>query len=155
MSSSHLLDDHSLLQSAEAVENARRRLGGLAGFLDSVARVPGTEIRVGADVLLNLIPGLGMMVSKGFSAYLIFEARRLGVPTATLLRMAGNVGIDLVIGAIPIVGWVGDAFFRANIRNMALLSDHFDGTQPRPSRFASKPRSMFEAAQAPIVESVR
>jgi hypothetical protein len=109
---------------------ARARLEAIARLLDSRWRVPGTGIRFGLDAALNFIPGLGTIASKGVSAYLILEARRLGVPTGTLLRMIGNVGLDAVISAVPLAGWVGDAFFRANLRNMALLRAHLD----RPRR---------------------
>jgi hypothetical protein len=105
---------------------ARERLEALARMLDSAVRIPGTSIRIGADAALNLIPGLGTLAAKGLAGYLIFEARRIGVPTRTLLRMAGNVGIDAAISAIPVLGWFGDVFWRANTRNIALLSDHLD-----------------------------
>jgi hypothetical protein len=111
-------------------DEARARLDALARFLDSAVRVPGTNVRFGADALLNLIPGVGTLTSKGMSAYLIWEARRLGVPAGTILRMAANVGIDFVISAVPVVGWVGDVFYRSNLRNMALLREHLDHTHP-------------------------
>ena len=113
----------------------RVRLDTLARFLDSAVRVPGTNIRFGADALLNLIPGIGTLTSKGMSAYLIWEARRLGVPTGTLLRMVGNVGVDFAISAVPVIGWVGDVFYRSNLRNMALLRDHLDRVHPEPNTF--------------------
>jgi hypothetical protein len=64
------------------------------------------------------------VVSTAISAYLIWEARRLGVSAGTLLRMIGNVGLDALISAVPLAGSVGDVFFRANLRNMALLRRH-------------------------------
>ena len=108
-------------------QEALARLDALARVLDSALRVPGTDIRFGADALLNVVPGVGTLVAKGLASYLILEARRHGVPTAPLLRMAGNVGLDLAIGLVPVVGWFGDAFFRANRRNMALLRRHLEG----------------------------
>jgi hypothetical protein len=105
---------------------ARDRLAALARMLDSAVRIPGTGIRVGADAVLNLIPGVGTAVSKGLSGYLVYEARRLGVPTGTLMRMLGNVGIDFLIGLVPLIGWAGDVFYRANTKNMALLREHLD-----------------------------
>ncbi|SCZ07279.1 DUF4112 domain-containing protein [Microvirga guangxiensis] len=118
--------------SYRAVET-RARLDALARLLDSAIRVPGTNIRFGADALLNLVPGVGLLTSKGMSAYLIWEARRLGVPLPTLLRMVGHVGVDFVISAIPVVGWVGDAFYRSNLRNMDLLRRHLDKAHPMAS----------------------
>ncbi len=107
-------------------ESVRKRVEAIARLLDSRWRVPGTRIRFGADAALNLLPGLGLVASKGVSAYLILEARRLGVPTGRLLRMVGNVGVDALIIAMPLAGWIGDVFFRANLRNMALLRQHLD-----------------------------
>ena len=121
--------DVSVLSSRDA-EDCRARLDALARLLDSAVRIPGTQVRVGADALLNVLPGVGTLAAKGLSAYLIWEARRLGVPSWTLARMAGNVGVDLVISSIPVVGWVGDAFYRANLRNMALLRAHLDRVHP-------------------------
>ncbi len=100
------------------------RLEAIADLLDSRWRIPGTGIRFGADALLSLLPGLGPVVSTVISGYLIWEARRLGVSTGTVLRMIGNVGLDGLISAVPVAGSVGDVFFRANRRNMALLRRH-------------------------------
>ena len=125
----------SLAQSSsEAVreKDVRKRLEAIARVLDSRWRIPGTGIRFGADAALNLLPGLGLLASKGVSAYLILEARRLGVPTGTLVRMIGNIGIDALISAVPLAGWVGDVFFRANLRNMALLREHLDRNHSLP-----------------------
>ena len=108
----------------------RARLDVLARFLDSAIRVPGTNVRFGADVLLNLLPGIGTLTSKGMSAYLIWSARRVGVPSLTLVRIAGNVGLDFVISVVPIVGWVGDVFFRSILRNMGFLREHVNRVHP-------------------------
>jgi hypothetical protein len=121
-----------MVQRDARTEAARARLEAIAALLDSRWRVPGTNVRFGLDAALNFLPGIGTVASKGISAYLILEARRLGVPTGTLVRMIGNVGVDAVISAIPLAGWVGDAFFRANLRNMALLRQHLD--RPAPVR---------------------
>jgi hypothetical protein len=103
---------------------SQTRLETLAGLLDSRWRVPGTGIRFGADALMSLVPGVGPAVSTVVSAYIIWEARKLGVSTGTLLRMMGNVGLDTLISSVPLAGSVGDVFFRANLRNMALVRRH-------------------------------
>jgi len=112
--------------SGESVEQARMRLDALARMLDSAFTIPGTTFRVGADAALNIIPGLGTLAAKGLASYIIYEARRLGVPPSTLLRMMGNVGVDFVISAVPVIGWFGDIFFRANSRNIELIRRHLD-----------------------------
>lgn len=106
------------------MDDAQRRLDALARLLDSAVRIPGTRITFGADAVMNLIPGAGLIVAKTLSAYLIWEAHRLGAPKAMLARMAGHVAIDAVLSALPVVGWVGDVFYRANLKNMALLRGH-------------------------------
>ena len=123
------MTDHPPLDQTLAPRVARdlpspARLEIIADLLDSRWRIPGTGIRFGADALLSLLPGLGPVVSTVISGYLIWEARRLGVSTGTVLRMIGNVGLDGLISAVPVGGAVGDVFFRANRRNMALLQTH-------------------------------
>lgn len=119
----------SMRRDGDAVSSDERaaacdRLDALARMLDSAVRIPGTSIRIGADALLNVIPGLGTLAAKGVAGYLVYEARRLGAPTSLVLRMIANVGVDFVISAVPVVGWFGDVFYRANTRNIALLRAH-------------------------------
>ncbi|WP_203074838.1 DUF4112 domain-containing protein [Falsiroseomonas ponticola] len=124
---------------------ALTRLDRLAWLLDSALRIPGTPIRFGADAAANLLPGIGPLVSKGVSAWLILEAARLGVPRPVLLRMAGHVALDAAIGAVPLLGWTADIFLRANRRNMALLRAHLARPPPDagdpPNHVAPTPRS--------------
>ncbi|WP_376087192.1 DUF4112 domain-containing protein [Roseomonas sp. CCTCC AB2023176] len=108
------------LSAAERVARVER----LARLLDSAVRIPFTPIRFGADAALNVIPGLGTAATIAMSAWIIWEAHRLGVPKATLLRMAANVGLDSLVSAVPVLGWVGDVFLRSNLRNLRLLKDH-------------------------------
>jgi uncharacterized protein DUF4112 len=146
------MDDAAPGRAAGREEAARARLEAIARLLDSRWSIPGTGVRFGADAVLNLLPGVGLVAAKGVSAYLIWEARRLGVPTGTLLRMVGNVGLDALISAVPLAGWVGDVFYRANLRNMRLLREHLDrraaaaqapgGGGSRPGTGPSRPRSM-------------
>ncbi|SHK07123.1 protein of unknown function [Roseomonas rosea] len=122
-------------------ERRQRRLETIARLFDSQWRIPGLGIRFGADALLSLVPALGPAVSTAVSAYVIWEARRLGVSPGTLLRMIGNVGLDALISAVPVAGAVGDVFFRANLRNMALLRRHLeqrDAPMPRRQAIAQR-----------------
>lgn len=111
---------------ARPEDGALGRLETIAQILDSNWRVPGTGIRFGADAALSLLPAIGPVASTAVSAYLIWEARRLGAPSGMLLRMVGNIGLDALISAVPIAGSIGDVFFRANLRNMALLRRHIE-----------------------------
>lgn len=110
--------------SAETEAAVLQRLEHLSVFLDSAFRVPVIGTRVGADALLNVVPGFGVLFAKSLSAYIIWEAHRLGVPRRTLAKMLTNLGVDFGISIVPLAGWVGDAFFRANLRNLNLLKAH-------------------------------
>src|SRR5678815_1063169 len=84
-------------------------------------RIPGTRYRVGLDGLLGLIPGVGDAAGALLSAYILYEAIRLGASSTVLLRMIANIGIDTVGGAIPIVGDIFDMAWKANKKNACLL----------------------------------
>jgi hypothetical protein len=104
-----------------------------ADLLDSRFQIPGTGIRFGIDPILSLIPGLGDLASPVFAVALMVQGVRQRVPRVVLLRMLGNALIDALIGAVPIAGAVGDIFWRANLRNLALLERHAT-RGVRPSR---------------------
>lgn len=93
----------------------------VADLLDSRFRIPGTNIRFGFDPVLSLIPGIGDLASPAFTVALLGQAVYQGVPRVVMLRMLINALIDALIGAIPVAGAVGDLFYRANLRNLALL----------------------------------
>ena len=113
------------LERAE-VEAAFARITAVAKLMDSLFSIPGTRIRLGVDSLLGLVPVVGDLAAQAVAAYLIWEARRLGVPKFTLWRMVGNSLIDTVVGAVPLVGDVFDVAFRANMKNLRLLQRHLE-----------------------------
>jgi Domain of unknown function (DUF4112) len=101
------------------------RLDMLATAFDTAFIVPGTNIRFGIESLIRLVPGVGDLAASALSFYLLYEARRLGVPRLLFARMLGNVLIEGTIGAVPVAGDAFDVYFRANRRNIALLRRHF------------------------------
>lgn len=96
----------------------------VADLLDSRFRIPGTRIRFGLDPILSLIPGVGDLASPVFAVALLAQAIYQGVPRVVMRRMLLNALIDALIGAVPLAGAVGDLFYRANLRNLALLERH-------------------------------
>jgi hypothetical protein len=108
-------------------EEAQRRLRRIAKLMDSQLRVPGIGLRIGADAVLGLVPGVGEVITGAIGAYLIYAAQRLGVPRSAMVRMVANVAVDTAIGAIPVAGDIWDFFFRANDRNMQILARHIGG----------------------------
>src|SRR5919198_3691818 len=103
------------------------RLRRLSYLLDNSIPIPGTPFRIGVDSIIGLIPGVGDLVGGAFSLYIIFEAARLGVPRSLIARMGWNVAIDVLVGAVPLLGDLFDAGWKANVRNLALLERHVHG----------------------------
>ena len=113
-----------------------RRVRAVASVLDDAMRVPGTDIRFGIDPLIGLVPGLGDLLGGAASAYIILEAARVGAPASVLVRMALNVGIDTLVGGLPLVGDLFDFAWKSNTRNVKLLARHMEA--PAQTRRASK-----------------
>lgn len=110
--------------TALEIEMSVARLEALARIMDSAFQIPGTNIRMGVDALLGLLPGIGDAISATISSYLIWEAKRLGASKILLARMAGNVAIDTVVGAIPLAGDIFDVAYKSNMKNITLLKRH-------------------------------
>src|SRR5215212_2698791 len=85
----------------------------LAHLMDNAFRVPGTNVRFGLDPVLGIIPGLGDFASTIVSVLILAAGVRYGVPRITLMRMALNIGLDFMVGAIPVVGNVFNVWWRA------------------------------------------
>ncbi|MBD3663382.1 DUF4112 domain-containing protein [Sulfitobacter aestuariivivens] len=100
------------------------RLRRLAMNMDSAFKLPIVDVRVGWDAILGLVPGVGDALALLPSAYIIRQAHRMGAPTPLLARMGINTGIDLAIGAIPVVGDLFDIGWKSKLRNVGLLEDH-------------------------------
>lgn len=94
----------------------------LSHILDDFIRIPGTSIRFGLDGIVGLIPGIGDILGGIASCFIIFAAWMRGVPYVVLTRMVANVVIEVIIGAIPLLGDAFDIAWRANRRNYALLT---------------------------------
>lgn len=113
--------------------DVRRRIEVMEHLLERSLVIPGTGQRFGLDVVLDLIPGIGTTVAAAMGLYMAWEARNLGMPKTTILRMMGNVGFDWLLGLIPWVGAIPDFFFRSNSRNLKLIKRHLDKHHPGTS----------------------
>jgi hypothetical protein len=113
-------------QSHYSRRAALERLDWLANLMDSAVVIPGTRITVGLDALIGLAPGIGDTVTTLISLWLVKEAHELDAPRHLIARMIGNVAIDGLVGAVPLLGDAFDVMFRANRRNMKLLRQYFE-----------------------------
>jgi hypothetical protein len=93
-------------------------------LLDEAFRVPGTQIRFGIDGIIGLVPGLGDVLAGLLSLIIPIAAWMRGVPYITLIRMAVNLAIGVLVGTIPILGDAFDIAWKANRRNYRLMCRH-------------------------------
>ena len=100
------------------IDKKTERLGWL---LDDLFRVPILGWRFGLDALVGLIPGIGDTSTSLASFYILASAVRHGVPKITLLRMGLNIGIDYLLGSLPVLGDIADVWWKSNQKNIALL----------------------------------
>ncbi|QQA41380.1 DUF4112 domain-containing protein [Pelagovum pacificum] len=103
-----------------------QKLENLANRMDAAFRIPGTGIRVGADSIIGLVPGIGDGLALAPAGWIMWKARELGAPSHLLTRMGANVAIDAVIGSIPLIGDLFDVGWKANLRNVKLLREHME-----------------------------
>ena len=98
-----------------------KHLERLSWLMDDLFRVPVLGWRFGLDALIGLIPGLGDTATSLVSFYILVAAVRYRVPKITLLRMGLNLAIDYVVGTLPVVGDLADAWWKSNHMNVDLL----------------------------------
>ena len=110
--------------------NTLNRIRKLSRLMDTAIRIPGTGFRIGLDPIIGLVPGAGDIVSTAFSAYIIFLATRFGLPREVMYRMIFNIGLEAVVGAVPLVGDLFAAYYKSNVRNLALLEQHLQVVEP-------------------------
>ena len=113
------------------------RIRKLSRLMDTAIGIPGTRFRIGLDPIIGLIPGAGDLISTAFSAYIIYLATRFGIPGQDLKKMLFNIGLEAVVGTVPLVGDFFDAYYKSNIRNLAILEQHLQAAEPELEEIAS------------------
>ncbi|MFZ4689877.1 MAG: DUF4112 domain-containing protein [Polymorphobacter sp.] len=109
---------------------ARMRIEMMERVLERAFVIPGLNRPIGLDALLGVLPVAGDVIAGAMGLYLVWEARNLGMPKVTLVRMLANVGMDTAVGAVPLVGDVFDFLFRSNSKNLRLIKRHLDKHHP-------------------------
>ncbi len=110
--------------------SVRARVVAMEKLLERSFTIPGVNMPVGLDALIGLVPVLGEIVTTAMGAYIIWEARNLGLSKWKLARMGANVLFDTAIGAIPLVGDAVDLVFRSNTKNLKIILKHIDKHHP-------------------------
>ena len=73
--------------------------------------------------MLGILPGLGDAIGALIGGYIVVAALRAGAPRLVIARMLANIGVDAIVGAVPVAGTIFDVAFKAHRRNAGLLMD--------------------------------
>lgn len=107
--------------SQQDLDHELRRLRRVAWRMDALVFLPGTNLTLGLDNILGLVPVVGDVATLAPSVWMIWKARDLGATPGALAFMVANLIADVLIGSIPVVGDLFDIWYNANIRNYRLL----------------------------------
>lgn len=109
--------------------STRQRVEALEHLLERLFVIPGTKQPVGLDAILDLVPVVGDVAAAALGAYIVWEARNLGMSKWQLARMSGNVGLNWLLGlfsVVPVVGVIPTLLFRSNSKNLKIIKKHLD-----------------------------
>ncbi|WP_298915953.1 DUF4112 domain-containing protein [uncultured Algimonas sp.] len=116
-----LADQEAVLARHAAERVKLERVESLAKTMDAAFNVPGTNIPLGVDTLVGLVPGIGDTVSLGIAGYIASHGIGLKARKRHMVTMGGNIFVDWLIGLVPVIGDLFDIGWRGNLRNAALL----------------------------------
>ncbi|QFT76123.1 DUF4112 domain-containing protein [Erythrobacter sp. THAF29] len=118
------------LTSGTDPASVRARVEAVEMLLERSLRIPGVNMPIGLDAIIGLVPVVGDIVTAALGAYIVWEARNLGMSKLQLTRMGANVAFDSALGLIPLVGDAADFVFRSNTRNLRIIKKHLDKHHP-------------------------
>lgn len=118
------------LPTGSAPVSVRKRIEAMEQLLERSFVIPGTNMPIGLDSIVGLIPVVGDLIAAAMGSYLIWEAKNLGLPKWKLARMAGNIALDTAVGAVPVLGDALDFVYRSNTRNLRIVKKHLDKHHP-------------------------
>lgn len=114
-------------------ESVRQRVEAMERLLERLVVIPGINRDVGLDVVLDLVPVVGDIAAAAMGAYIVWEAKNLGMSKWQMARMSGNVGLNWLLGlfsVVPVVGVLPTMFFRSNTRNLKIIKRHLAKHHP-------------------------
>ncbi len=124
-------------------QSVRRRLESMEKLLEHMFVIPGIKRPVGLDVILDLVPVVGDVAAAALGAYIVWEAKNLGMSKFQMARMTGNVGVNWLLGlfsVIPVIGVIPTLLFRSNSYNLKIIRRHLDKKHPETATIEARPR---------------
>lgn len=114
-------------------QSVRQRVEAMEKLLERLVVIPGINRPMGLDVILDVVPVVGDIAAAALGAYIVWEAKNLGMSKWQMARMSGNVGLNWLLGlfsVVPIVGLVPTLLFRSNSRNLKIIKRHLEKKHP-------------------------
>jgi hypothetical protein len=110
-------------------ESVRQRVEAMERVLERLFVIPGTKQSVGLDVVLDVVPVVGDIAAAALGAYIVWEAKNLGMSKWQMARMSGNVGVNWLLGlfsVVPVVGVIPTLLYRSNSKNLKIIKKHLE-----------------------------
>ncbi len=114
-------------------QSVRERVEAMERLLEHLVVIPGIRRDIGLDVILDLVPVVGDIAAAALGAYIVWEAKNLGMSRWQMARMSGNVGLNWLLGLfslVPVIGVLPTLFFRSNTRNLKIIKRHLAKHHP-------------------------
>src|SRR5436305_7049012 len=121
--------------------SVRQRVEAMERLLERLFVIPGTKRPVGLDAILDLVPVVGDIAAAALGAYIVWEAKNLGMSKWQMTRMSGNVGLNWLLGllsVVPVVGVIPTLLFRSNTYNLKIIKRHLDKHHPATATIAGQ-----------------
>lgn len=110
-------------------QSVRQRVEAMEKLMERLFVIPGVRQPVGLDAILDLVPVVGDIADAALGAYIVWEAKNLGMSKWQMARMTGNVGINWLLGlfsVIPVIGVIPTLLFRSNTYNLRIIKRHLE-----------------------------
>ena len=121
-------------ENHDDLEKSVQRLTRFANLMEARWRIPFTRINFGLDFLLGLVPVLGDVLTGIISLWLVKEARKFRLRRRVYIKMVGNILVDMLLGALPVVGDLFDLLYKANQRNLNMIVTELNSVALASSR---------------------
>lgn len=106
----------------QALKEQHPTLYKISILMDSKFKIFG--ISFGWDFILGLLPFWGNLTTTSVSLFTVAYAAFHRVSASVLIRMLLNISVDMAITAIPVIGNLGDIFWKSNAKNYRIFDDY-------------------------------
>jgi len=105
------------LQKIQAAKHTYKQVENYAKRIDTY----------GIDVIIGLIPWVGdFLIAWVSTVFFLHHAAKVDLAQKDIMKILWYQAWDLLIGAIPVLGDIGDFFFKANRKSAIIFKKHVE-----------------------------